>query len=111
MLSLSTSDIKRHTRSHLPVVPYAPTANGFFATDGRRGEGCNTERGRSRLQAAKALAKELGVSQNQIALAWLLHQPFPVYPILGTSDPGHLTDALGAVEVSLTTEQVRALAC
>ncbi len=111
LLSLSTADIERHARSQLPVVPYGPTANGFFATDGRTPERYSTDRGHSRLQAVKALAKELGVSQNQIAIAWLLHQPFPVYPILGTSDPDHLADALGAVDVSLTPEQMRAIAC
>jgi aryl-alcohol dehydrogenase-like predicted oxidoreductase len=37
----------------------------------------------------------------------LLHQPFPVIPIIGTVNPNHLADALGAVDVSLTEEQVR----
>ena len=111
LLSLSAEDVERHTRSQLPVVPYAPTANGFFATDGKKPEKYNTDRGRARLRAVKALAKELGASENQIAIAWLLHQPFPVFPILGTGDPDHLADALGAVDVSLTPEQVGAIAC
>ena len=49
--------------------------------------------------AAKRLAAELGVTPNQVALAWLLHQDFPVIPILGTADvAGHLMDALGTAQ-------------
>ena len=41
----------------------------------------------------------------------MLHQPFPVFPILGTGNPDHLADALGAVDVSLTDDQMQALEC
>ena len=111
LLSLSLDDVERHKRSQLPVAPYGPTANGFFATDGRRPEKYNTPRGRARLEAVKAVAGQLGATANQVAIAWLLHQPFPVFPILGTGNQEHLADALGAVDLSLSPEQMQAITC
>ncbi len=106
LLALSEADAEWHGQSQLPVIPYAPTANGFFATGGARPESCRTPRGLARLAAARQVAADIGATVNQVALAWLLHQPFPVFPILGTSDPDHLDDALGAVTVTLTPEQL-----
>ena len=61
---------------------------------------------RGRLQRAAELAVRMGVTPNQIALAYLLNQPFHVIPILGTTDPLHLADAVQATAVRLTTEQI-----
>ena len=106
LLALSQADAAWHAESKLPVMPYAPTANGFFGTDGQRPEKLRTEPNLARLGRAKDLAAELGATPNQIALAWLLHQPFPVFPILGTGNPDHLRDALAADTIDLTPEQV-----
>ena len=64
------------------------------------------ETSRGRLKRAKALAAELGCTPNQIALAFLTHQTFPVIPIIGTTNPAHLADAIGALQVDLTPTQV-----
>jgi aryl-alcohol dehydrogenase-like predicted oxidoreductase len=55
----------------------------------------------------RQLAEELGCTPTQVALAWLRGQEFPVIPIVGTTKPDHLRDALGATDVPLTAEQVR----
>ena len=102
-------DHQWHETSQLPVLPYSPTALGFFATEGERGEPYHNPSSQARLQKATKLAAEVGATPNQIALAWLLHQPFPVIPILGTADRQHLADALGAVDVTLTPDQIRDL--
>jgi len=109
LLALSESDIDRHTRSQLPVIPYGPTANGFFALAGERPDGYRTPRGLAKLAVAQAVAEELNTTPNQVALAWLMHQRFPVIPILGTRSEAHLEDALGAVDVSLSVEQMQRL--
>lgn len=111
LLALSREDFERHGASQLPVCPYGPTANGFFATDGKKPDKYHTERGQRRLKAVKEVADQVGATPNQVTLAWLLHQPFPVFPILGTGNPDHLADALGAVDVSLTDDQVQTLEC
>jgi aryl-alcohol dehydrogenase-like predicted oxidoreductase len=104
---LDEADHGWHGRSQMPVMPYASTAGGYFATQGRkRAEQFDNPTSRGRLRRAQQLAAELGCTPNQVALAYLKYQPFPVVPIIGTSDLGHLGDALGALEVKLTQAQV-----
>jgi aryl-alcohol dehydrogenase-like predicted oxidoreductase len=55
------------------------------------------------------VAGERGVKPAQVALAWLLTKPGVTAPIIGATKPSHLEDALGALEVSLTEDEVRRL--
>ena len=101
-------DIAWHTQSQLPVLCYSPTAGGYFASDGVCCKG-NFENptSRGRLVRAQQLAAQLLTTPNQIALAYLMAQPFRIIPILGTSDPAHLADGLGSVNIQLTPAQAR----
>ncbi|MEI7834029.1 MAG: aldo/keto reductase, partial [bacterium] len=103
---LSPDDRRWHTASQVPVVPYNSTAGGYFATDRQDGALANPI-SQARRQRARTLAAQLGCTPNQVALAYLRHQPFPVVPILGTSNLDHLHDAFGACGVHLQPEQVR----
>jgi len=108
---LTTEDRAWHAATGLPVAPYSSTACGYFATGGLAAAGAyETPASRARLLRAECLATALSVTPNQIALAYLLRQDFPVFPILGTTKPTHLTDALGAPDIALSGEQVRWLA-
>jgi len=106
------------------VIPWSPLARGFLA-GGRAnpGEG-NTERARTDEFSARlyykdpdnavvdtlsALAKERGVSNMQLALAWVLKNPTITSPIIGTSKAHHLDDALKGLEIKLTDAEVKAL--
>jgi len=104
--SLSDADVRWHTESNLAVLAYTPTAGGFFASGGARDAGFDNPVARERLARAQRLAKELGGTVNQIALAYLRSHPFPCVPILGTTQLDHLTDALGAAKIRLTPQQV-----
>ena len=44
-----------------------------------------------------------------MALAWMLQKPGITAPIVGATKPNHLTDAVGALPVRLTPEEVRLL--
>ena len=55
------------------------------------------------------IAKKRGVPQAQIALAWLLNKPEVTAPIVGATKPNHLEDAVAAVSLKLTPEEVAAL--
>jgi aryl-alcohol dehydrogenase-like predicted oxidoreductase len=59
----------------------------------------------ARLERAKQLAGQLKATTNQVALAYLMAQPFPVIPILGTADAQHLADSLAAADLQLTPQQ------
>jgi aryl-alcohol dehydrogenase (NADP+) len=61
------------------------------------------------VERVAAVAKARGVSNAQVALAWLLHQPGVTAPVVGASKPHHLDDALAAVELKLAPAELQAL--
>jgi 1-deoxyxylulose-5-phosphate synthase len=107
------------------VIPWSPLARGFLA--GNRGRGTQegaTERSKSddyahRMYYAESdfdvvervveLAKQRGVAPAQIALAWILHKPGVTAPIVGASKMEQLEQALSAVEIKLSDEEMKAL--
>ena len=52
------------------------------------------------------LAERYNVSQAQIALAWMLHKPFVTAPVVGATKMPHLDDAVAALDVKLTDEDM-----
>jgi aryl-alcohol dehydrogenase-like predicted oxidoreductase len=94
-----------HEKSGLAVFAFSPTARGYFS----RGKDDHFDNpvSQGRLARCTELGRELGATANQIAIAWLMFQPFTVIPILGTLKKDHLADALGAAAVTLTPEQVK----
>ena len=104
------------------VIPWSPMARGLLT----RPWGGQTERlatdlvikrvyhdteemDRQIVGSVEAVAERHGVSMAQIALAWVLQNPMVTSPIIGASKPGHLTDAVAALEVKLTDEDVAQL--
>jgi len=105
------------------LIPWSPLARGLLAGSRQ----AKTTRARTDDFATKLYGKETaesdqrivdrveemgvkrGVSAAQIALAWLLHQPGVVAPIVGASKPHHLDDALAAVGVKLSAEEIARL--
>src|SRR6202035_4752927 len=59
--------------------------------------------------AVKAVSDETGRGMAQVALAWLRYRPLPVIPIIGARKLSQLEDNLASFDLSLSTEQVRAL--
>jgi 1-deoxyxylulose-5-phosphate synthase len=106
------------------VLPWSPLARGLLAgTRTREGDRLTT---RSRtdpfgdslytpevdfavVERAAEVATERGVAQAQIALAWLLHKPGVTAPIVGATKLEHLEDALAAVEISLSEDELTRL--
>jgi aryl-alcohol dehydrogenase-like predicted oxidoreductase len=97
-------------------VAFSPVARGFLcgapldldsldAKDIRRSmprfEPANYAANLGLLPAYVALAKELGCTPAQLALAWLLHKADHIIPIPGTTSLAHLLDDLGASRVKL----------
>jgi len=107
------------------VIPWSPLARGFLAGNRSRGGEAQTTRAKSDANIltpsafregdyeirdrVDAMAKERGVTSAQIALAWLLHQPVVTAPIVGASKMGHLDDAIAAVNVKLSDDEVKGL--
>ena len=95
-----------HRESQIPLMCYNSTASGWFARGGEPGA-CENQVNRARLARCTELAGRLKVTPGQIALAWLMAQPFPVIPITGTSNADHLKEAIGASQVKITPDQAR----
>ncbi|MET3898383.1 aryl-alcohol dehydrogenase-like predicted oxidoreductase [Devosia sp. UYZn731] len=104
------------------VIPWSPLARGKLTRDwdetSKRGGTDNliarmyteTEAAdRKVVEAVAQVAQKLGVPRAQVALAWLLQKDGVTAPIVGATKPQHLTDAVAAVEVTLSDEDVAAL--
>ncbi|MGI9170290.1 MAG: aldo/keto reductase [Caulobacteraceae bacterium] len=106
------------------VIPWSPLARGFLAGGRAKPGKGDTERARSDefsprlyyrepdhavVEAVEAVAKARGVANTQVALAWVLANPAITAPIVGASKPRHLDDAIAALSLKLTAEEVEAL--
>ena len=106
------------------LIPWSPLARGFLAGNRRRGDFGETSRAKTDDFAHKLyyndgdfavvervgeIATQRGVSHAQVALAWLLQQPGVTAPIIGASKPQHLDDALAALSLTLTGEEIKRL--
>ncbi len=103
------------------MIPYSSQANGYFGAENvawakagfdgspKRAERFDSPANRRRLLRAIDLAEKKGCTANQIALAYLLNQPFPMFPIIGTGNPEHAREALGAVGITLSPEETASL--
>ena len=104
------------------VLPWSPLARGRLArpwgeqTD-RMGKDevskklyeATDDTDRKVVERVGEVAEKRGVPRAQIALAWLLSKPVVTAPIIGASKPNHLEDAMGALAVKLTAEEIAAL--
>jgi aryl-alcohol dehydrogenase-like predicted oxidoreductase len=60
-------------------------------------------------QQVSEVAEARGLPMAQVALAWMLSKPFVTAPIIGATKPHHLDDAVAALSVRLTPEEIRHL--
>jgi len=106
------------------VIPWSPLARGFLAGGRATPKEGNTERARTDefsprlyfrdadhkvVDTVTGIAKVRGLSNMQVALAWVLKNPAITAPIIGASKLGHIDEAVAAVDVKLTDDEVRAL--
>jgi aryl-alcohol dehydrogenase-like predicted oxidoreductase len=105
------------------VIPWSPLARGLLAGTRERGGDRRTVRAGSDplademyeeadfdvVDAVRAVAGERRVPPAQVALAWLLGRPAVSAPIVGATKLGHLEDAVAAVGLSLSQEEVARL--
>jgi aryl-alcohol dehydrogenase-like predicted oxidoreductase len=67
------------------------------------------ERTRAVVGQVQAVAREVGRSPAQVALAWLRHRPIPIIPIIGARRLAQFRDNLACLDLSLNGEQVERL--
>lgn len=107
----------------IAIIPWSPLARGLL-TGKRTKERNETERARTDefgkslykvdadfdiVNRLTEVATQKGVPNAQVALAWMLSKPFITAPIIGASKPGHLEDAVAALTVKLTSDEITRL--
>ena len=107
---------------NIALVPWSPLAGGRLAHP----RGTVTERNRVDeispavwdrnevldipiIDNLQALATKRGVSMAQEALAWMLSKPYITSPIVGTTSPAHVEEAVAALDIVLDEEEIKAL--
>ncbi len=106
------------------VLPWSPLARGVLTGNrDRQGERRTARAGDDPLSDERynspgdfdvvdrlaEVAAARGVPPAQVALAWLLSRPAVTAPIVGATRLGHISDALAAVQLTLTEEEVHRL--
>jgi aryl-alcohol dehydrogenase (NADP+) len=103
------------------ITPWSPLARGFLVGNRNANKTGDTTRSQSDEYAhsmyyreddftvvdrVTEIAKKHGCPNAQIALAWMLSKPYITSPIIGASKPHHLDDAVSALEIALSPEEI-----
>ena len=104
------------------VIPWSPLARGRLTRDwdtttgraetdafGKKLYAANADADRSVVERVAAVATARGVPRAQVALAWLLQKPGVTAPIVGATKTQHLDDAVAALALTLSPEEIAAL--
>ncbi|MBV9655075.1 MAG: aldo/keto reductase [Acetobacteraceae bacterium] len=104
------------------VIPWSPMARGRLTrgweetsqrqqTDefGKKLYVQAVDADRAVVEAVGRVAEQRGVPRAQVALAWVLQKKMVSAPIIGASRPNHLTDAVAALSLQLSAEEIGAL--
>ncbi|KQQ00935.1 MULTISPECIES: aldo/keto reductase [unclassified Rathayibacter] len=98
----------------VPLLPWSSQARGFFTGRARPDDTSDAELVRcyygpenfERLRRAEQLAAEHGVGATAIALAYVLAQPFPTFPLFGPRTLTEVRSSMRGLSIELTPEQV-----
>lgn len=104
------------------VLPWSPLARGRLArpwgekTDRMERDDVSrklydetAEADRKVVERVGEVAAKRGVPRAQIALSWLLSKPVVTAPIVGATKPNHLEEAVAALTLKLTPEEIASL--
>lgn len=104
------------------VIPWSPLARGRLTRDwdettartetdefGKTLYAATADADRKVVEAVAKVAQARGIPRAQVALAWVLQHPGVTAPIIGASRMSHLDDAVAALSVKLTAEEIAAL--
>jgi aryl-alcohol dehydrogenase-like predicted oxidoreductase len=106
----------------IAVIPWSPLAKGRLARKPSQernetlraqtdaiGKRFYSDQDLQIAQRVSDVAEARGLPMAQVALAWMLSKPVVTAPIIGATKPHHLDDAVAAVSVKLTPDEIRQL--
>ena len=101
------------------VIPWSPLARGRLTREWDSstarsetdafGKMLYREEDKEIVERVAEVAESRGVSRAQVALAWMLSKSYVTAPIVGATQPEHLEDAIAAVDVRLSDEEIKRL--
>ena len=108
------------------MTPWSPLARGFLAGNRKRDDKTAAETGRGKsdemahayyyqdadfdvVEAVGHVAAERGLKHAEVAYAWLLSRPGVTAPIVGASKVWQIEEAVKAIDVRLSDDEVKAL--
>ncbi|MGC8568985.1 MAG: aldo/keto reductase [Nitrososphaeria archaeon] len=109
---------------NIAIAPYSPLARGFLTGKYRRNEQPDSIRYRTDrylptgyfrpedfdvVENLVEVANQKGVKPAVLALAWLLNKPYVTTVLLGATKPEHLDDAVQALDLKLTEDEMKLL--
>ncbi|GAA2759188.1 aldo/keto reductase [Actinopolymorpha rutila] len=102
-------------KNQLALMPWSSQARGFFTGRAKPEDRSDAELVRcwysddnfERLARATSLAQKRGVHPTAIALAYVLHQDFPTFPLIGPRALAETHSSLPGLQVELTPDEVR----
>jgi predicted dehydrogenase/aryl-alcohol dehydrogenase-like predicted oxidoreductase len=103
------------TEQQMPLMPWSSQARGFFTGRANPHDHSDAELVRCwysednfrRLERVNTIAKERGVLPINIALAYVLCQPFPTFPLIGPRLLSETRTSIPGLDIQLTPEEVR----
>ncbi len=102
------------TRTQTPLMPWSSQARGFFVrarTDDRSDEEMvrcwYSDDNFQRLSRAGEMAARRGTKPINVALAYVLSQPFPTFPIIGPKNFTETRSCMSSLNIELTAEDLR----
>lgn len=105
-------DYVRARRHDFTLLAYSALLGGAYVRDDRpvpeQYRGPDAE---ARLRVLREVAAETGATPNQVVLAWMMHSDPPVIPLIAASEPRHLAENIGALDVRLSAGQMERLNC
>jgi aryl-alcohol dehydrogenase-like predicted oxidoreductase len=103
-----------HEKLQMPIMPWSSQARGFFVL----GDPANTSDKEmvrcwyspdnfERLRRAKELSAKKGCTQIQLAMAWVLNQPFMTFPLIGPRQIDETRTSFEALKINLSRDEVK----
>ena len=115
VLSASEDAQRWHRENQIPLMSWSSQARGFFSgqftpeirDDDNMVRVYYNRDNFERLKRAQELGIKKGFTAIQIALAYVMHQPYPTFPIVGPCTLEELDSSLGALKIELSSDEMR----
>lgn len=109
--SIGEEGRKWHEETQTPLFSWSSTGRGYFAgiNDADSIRVYDNPDNRARRDRATELGKKYDLSPTQIALAWVLNQPYPAFALCGLRSKENVIENVAALDLTLTPEELRYL--